>query len=261
MIFYKHEWLSGVTSTLSRDRNGGSNEMTLLRRCSKCHIEKIASPEFFPEQKFRSGNIGFSPKCRACVRADNARWYANNTERSLAKSQKWRTENPEKSKEIGQRAYSANREAYLERSRIWHQVNRDHKRQLSKALILANLDSHRAYGRSYYQKNNEILKSRAKSYRSANPEKTRLLARISSAKRRSRLSGKFDISDVNLKYEQQKGKCYWCKSALNNKYHIDHIIAISKGGLNTASNICCACSNCNLKKYNRTPWDFSGRLL
>lgn len=50
---------------------------------------------------------------------------------------------------------------------------------------------------------------------------------------------------------EQAGECYYCKSKLpkdTKQIHVDHIIPISAGGTSDVSNLCVACSACNLAK-------------
>lgn len=236
--------------------------MTLLRRCSKCGVEKPASLEFFSARKHRSGNIGFQSVCRQCVRENSAKWYARNRERHMANGRKAREANPEIYRRVGRRAYEKNRELYLERSRVWHRENREHKRNLSRALVAADPEHYRNYARNYQIANRERRAEKMRLWRANNPEKAALYSRVSHSRRRERVgSDKFGSEEVRLKMVQQKNKCYWCGKKVGADYHIDHIIALSRGGKNTAANICIACPDCNLRKYNFTPWDFAGRLL
>ena len=44
----------------------------------------------------------------------------------------------------------------------------------------------------------------------------------------------------------QRGLCYYCQSPLNrNRYTIDHVIPLSRGGFHDVRNIVCACKRCN----------------
>jgi len=75
----------------------------------------------------------------------------------------------------------------------------------------------------------------------------------------------FTALDVLNLYKLQSYKCVYCKcSILNNNYHIDHIMPLSKGGTNELSNIQLLCPDCNLKKNNKLPEEFAqtfGQLL
>jgi len=48
--------------------------------------------------------------------------------------------------------------------------------------------------------------------------------------------------------------CRYCKEKIpngRNTYHIDHIIPLARWGTNTLSNLCIACTQCNLRKHDR----------
>jgi len=59
--------------------------------------------------------------------------------------------------------------------------------------------------------------------------------------------------DVRIQvFRRDKFKCRYCGASNNNiKCQIDHIIPVSKGGTNEIDNLCLACRDCNLKKYNK----------
>lgn len=65
-------------------------------------------------------------------------------------------------------------------------------------------------------------------------------------------------------YLLQRGKCANCKKALKNKYHVDHIHPIAKGGTNYPENLQLLCASCNCKKHAKDPFVWAnenGRLL
>lgn len=54
-------------------------------------------------------------------------------------------------------------------------------------------------------------------------------------------------------------KCYWCgKKTKTAKIHVDHIIPISRGGIDGIENVCAACPTCNLSKHDRLPHEWKG---
>ena len=59
-------------------------------------------------------------------------------------------------------------------------------------------------------------------------------------------------------FKRDNNECVYCGSKRN--LTIDHIIPRSRGGKNTWSNLVTCCSNCNLKKGNRTPEEASMRM-
>jgi 5-methylcytosine-specific restriction endonuclease McrA len=113
-----------------------------------------------------------------------------------------------------------------------------------------NRERLRKYQREHKVENN----LRAKAWAKDNP--VRHLAK--SHKRRvlvQQNGGHFTSDDVKTQYEEQEGKCFYCDKKLD-KYHIDHLIPISRGGSNDKENICIACPECNFRKGNKTPEEF-----
>ena len=82
----------------------------------------------------------------------------------------------------------------------------------------------------------------------------------------------FDPRFAEKVLEKTDGHCYYCKSPLpeNEKlytphgtvyleirrWHIDHILAVTKGGTDRIDNLVPACTSCNLKKHDKTAEDF-----
>ena len=55
----------------------------------------------------------------------------------------------------------------------------------------------------------------------------------------------------------QKGRCACCNRSFKNvKHHIDHVIALSRGGRNDDSNLQLLCVTCNLQKGAKHPVEF-----
>lgn len=106
----------------------------------------------------------------------------------------------------------------------------------------------------------ECWKARVRVYHHANPE----AVKAKHSNRRARVlaaGGTFSATDVQRKLLLQKNTCYWCRAKLNGKYHVDHVIPLSRGGSNGPENIVCACAGCNLSKWAKMPWEFAGRLF
>lgn len=141
--------------------------------------------------------------------------------------------------------YQANKATVDAACRAYHLANRK-----------AELERKARYRREHLEVNREAVQR----YRAKNPEKAAAVGRNYRA-RLARAAGTHTATDVQRKYEEQRGECYWCGAALDGVYHVDHVIPISKGGGNGPGNICCACPSCNLSKCDKMPWEFSDRLF
>lgn len=99
-----------------------------------------------------------------------------------------------------------------------------------------------------------------RAYRSANPHKTREWQQ----NRKNRKSGRIEYGTIPKLMAVQRGMCAYCRVDIRSRYHVDHIVPLSKGGKHEAVNVQLLCAGCNLHKSNRDPIVFaqlSGRLL
>ena len=86
-----------------------------------------------------------------------------------------------------------------------------------------------------------------KKYREKNPDKVREW----SSTRHSRKTGRLPNGTIKSKMEAQGYECVYCKVSVKEKYHVDHIVPLAKGGKHEPSNIQILCPSCNLKKSTK----------
>lgn len=108
------------------------------------------------------------------------------------------------------------------------------------------------------ERNREVNKKAALKYRAKNPHITRAIALKRLARKRNQLVESESQAIKNYFSEMRKKKtvrCYYCKRTVN-KFHIDHITPLSRGGLHSLSNICFSCVSCNTSKNSKdaTGW-------
>ena len=161
---------------------------------------------------------------------------------TLARTAKYRKENPEKDRARKAKYRATKIDAEKERSR--------------KAKFLAeNIDKERERKRRYSAENRKKERERYAKYRSANPEKIRTHV-INRRARKKMVGGKLSFNIVERMFRLQKGKCVCCGQLLGSDFHIDHIMPLALGGPNTDENIQLLRSECNLQKNAKHPIDF-----
>jgi 5-methylcytosine-specific restriction endonuclease McrA len=99
----------------------------------------------------------------------------------------------------------------------------------------------------------------AESSKWSRTEKGRVSKRASWQRYKARqltAEGSFTAEDIKDLYASQGGRCYYCSVEIEEGYHIEHMIPLSREGRNDVSNICLACAPCNLRKYTKTAEEF-----
>lgn len=113
--------------------------------------------------------------------------------------------------------------------------------------------------KKYYAENRDALREQAKRFEQENPD----WVRAKKNRRRARLrnaEGSHTREDIQKQYEAQKGCCHWCDEPVGKKYHVDHVIPLSRGGSNGPENLVIACPTCNSAKGTKMPSEFVGVL-
>lgn len=172
---------------------------------------------------------------------------------------RWATATPEQRETMLQSAHARTRELWQNGEHHAHYASLAEARRTPE-VIAARKERARHVGAIWRDNNREHVRELKRAYRRNFPHKCKVWDERKRQKRNA-APGTFKEHDVRLKYEQQDGKCYWCQRPLEGVYHVDHVIALARGGTNWPSNICCACPSCNQHKSTKMPWDFAGRLL
>lgn len=211
--------------------------------CSKCWIEKELTE--FTKNKGRKDWV--RSICKECwkeaKRISDKKYYEKNKEKSLATSRKWKENNKEKLKEYKKKYREANIEHIRERDRKYREENRE------------LLNERR---RDYYRDNPDKRLEKNKKHSEYKKWEWLENARTASQKRRAL---KVTTDDWTITTESKKelmslqcntcNECWCC--LIENNYHLDHIIPISKWWIHSIHNVQYLCAWCNLSKWAKMP--------
>lgn len=133
-----------------------------------------------------------------------------------------------------------------------------------------NRDTYREYNKKYYWQDPEESRRKRHIVYWADPEKyrksssnwakknpkNRCVRQARYTARKKNAEGSFTVENIKDLYAAQGARCYYCSIEIEDGYHIEHMIPLSRGGMNDVSNICLACAPCNLSKNTKTAEEF-----
>jgi Restriction endonuclease len=167
------------------------------------------------------------------LRVKNRAYYLAHTERVRADSRAWRLAHPDK---------------YRAMQKAWRKDHPELVRQNNRAYRLAHLEKLRAYGLAWRLAHPE----HPREWRHAHP------AQVSAhdAKKRARKRDAFvERVDRMRVFQQHKGICGICRRKITarQKWHVDHVFPLARGGTHTYDNAQPAHDKCNLSKGAKIP--------
>ena len=193
--------------------------------CSKCKTWR-------PVERFRPRNLsldGYNSLCRECENENSRRWRANNKGRVA---------------ELNREFYEANREKRLTYHREYRQANRDYFREEMKRFRQKYPNYHRDYVREWSRRNPDKVKAQDNARRAA-----------------KRSGGRFTAEEWVALKQRYDYHCLRCgRREPEIRLSADHVIPLSKGGINIIANIQPLCKSCNTAKHTaatdyRPLWD------
>jgi 5-methylcytosine-specific restriction endonuclease McrA len=215
--------------------------------------------------------------CVLCRPIRAAEWEEQNPGARRANLKNWQKAFPERQLQATLRWREANRDKVLATSAAYKVANAEsiaakkYTRCRTNEYRIMNRDAQRVRRANTEKRENdklvlrnwrsrpevaEHLRKAASVWQKNNPDKVRTINRNSKA-RRKKAEGRHTAQDIANIYQLQRGKCAICKSALNGKYHVDHIVALKNGGSNWPRNLQCLCPPCNLRKSDKHPVVFA----
>jgi hypothetical protein len=161
--------------------------------------------------------------------------------RNRLKSYNWSKKNPDKVRAITKRRYEKNAISLREKSREWYKNNKLKAKSRHKKWYSENSDLAKSISKNWRQKNTETVLAYNRNRRSICVSN----------------GGTHTGDDVLNILKSQHGRCAYCRKNCENRYHVDHIMPISKGGSNWPRNLQILCVSCNLEKCALDPIEYS----
>lgn len=252
-----------------------------FRRCSKCKITFLESPDYFHRRQKGRDDLLVSI-CKTCTSEKSKNMSLDSPlvrelRHRRAKSGELKQLNAKqrlhllKLRRHDRRESSMNDPAlarHLDGIRQRHNEQRRNRTPEQRAYANEkskewnNKNRTRARPQSYYGHYSRWLKAehpkkyeeyRLKNLRKMkdNPEKNREKSRLRRA-RKYEAPGSFTEDDVKRKMSAQQYKCCYCSRSLKRRrWAADHIVPLSRGGSNYPDNIAVACITCNSSKHNK----------
>jgi 5-methylcytosine-specific restriction endonuclease McrA len=213
------------------------------RACKKCGESKPLTDEFFyarTDRKVKS----FRHDCKVCQDTYKRERYQLTREYCLARQALYQSEHQEELVKYNKRYREQNRDALIQYDRDRYASDPSKKRKLALDWYRRNKDRHRETSRAWASNNKDKVRASLRNWESNNRAK-RLLYH------KARYSGPHKVTaeewhSIKVKYN------FTCLRCLRREPEIvltrDHVIPISKGGLNLADNIAPLCRRCNSAK-------------
>ncbi len=196
-------------------------ETDVIKVCKVCNACK-SMEQFTRDAGTKDGRRG---KCKECDKA----YYRENADRYKAHAKRYRVQDPVATKEKDKSQHSKHKEKRNEQSARYRRENKERLKEYQRQWVSNNLE----YFRYHNAKRRTLLTAAGDAYTKA---------------------------DVLNLLQKQKNCCAACKMKLAAKFDVDHVVPLSKGGLNDKSNIQILCIHCNRSKNAKDPIKFMQSL-
>lgn len=265
--------------------------------CKGCDTTYPATLEFFPPDK--KGKNGLNSRCRICRRAylnkrskrpeirerhnaymkeyharpeikERTSAYNHEYESRPGVRERRQIRDRSEQRKLSQNAYNQRPEVKKRIREYYAQPHQKVRRAAYAKEYYARTDiqeRRKQYQKNYYS--NPLVAEHKRNWRKEYNQRPLIRAKnhVSRSARRAFLRsarGSHTAEQIQEQYARQKGKCYYCQVKVPcSRYHVDHVIPLTRDGSNDIGNLVIACPSCNLSKHNKLPHEFlkGGRLL
>lgn len=235
-----------------------SEQEVLFRLCKRGHL-------MMPENTVTT-NTGTT--CRTCVNERAKARYHADPEAARARgrraSEKYRrSKGMQEGNANARKTHCAQGHEYTEENTYWYGPEGKRQRQCNTCRAVRVKESYRrhrerrlAEGRARWAENPERYREYSRQWQQRNRERSNLLSRVKKQRRRN--AGTLTVADWKLVLDVYGHACLVCGK---DEVTIDHVIPVSKGGLNVISNVQPLCGFHNTSKGTKTidyrpePWE------
>lgn len=147
------------------------------------------------------------------------------------------------------------REKRIAQSAKYREVNQEKINARRREIYAANVGKFRFENRKNYLKHREARIRAAVDYQAAHPE----IVALTRARRRSSTKFKIRVSDHKKLLHIYRGCCAYCQvkltawgRELETSLQWDHVVPLSRGGVDGVGNLVPSCRRCNLSKGRST---------
>lgn len=248
-----------------------------LKRCSRKDNCLHPEGQYLPETAgyFLPHKGGFYSQCHYCRKDAKRQSHLRNQESNSARHAKWREENQEHVRTYHKQRYADNPTPSRDRAAKWYGEHKEYVAQRDKLKRASDPEKYRLKNKQYRIRRADKIKAGIRAWRAKNRERHNrsnrewdkrhpVEARAKSARRRAlkrNAPGSYTAEDVALILKSQNRRCWWCGNMLDESFHVDHRIPLSRGGSNHPENLCISCHSCNESKGGKLPHEWTDRLL
>ena len=225
-----------------------------IKVCTKCKRILVACEINF--RKSKKGKWGLESRCKECCK----QYYKDNREQILEQQKQYKGEHKEELKKQNKQYYEDNKESILEKNKIYREEHKEEMKKCKKEYYdkKENKEKKKEYDKIYREEHKEEIKKCKKEWYENNPHKA-----LNFSSKRRQLEENQGNGITKEQWLEMMNYFNWC-CAYSGEYiggdskhrTIDHIIPLSKGGLNEIWNCIPCYSSYNYSKHikNMEQW-------
>lgn len=148
-----------------------------------------------------------------------------------------------------------------EKRAAYHAIKNDPIfKQKQADYILQNKERKRKYDQERHKRIADQVAARVAAWNANNKDRRAAIVKAYDGKRRAKIASGVSGPEIKKWIDQSDKICRWCNCNCSEKFHVDHIIPLSKGGPHELENLAIACPTCNLRKSAKMPEQFLAEL-